>query len=109
MFEATRMTLAAARMLDSGVDARKPAAERGVPGSAIDFATAFHLATAGGGDALDLPVGTFETGMFFDALVIDPDAPGGTVRVIGEVAPENLLQKIVYSASRANIAEVYVG
>ncbi|MCD7060721.1 guanine deaminase [Pelagibacterium xiamenense] len=109
MFEATRMTLHAARMLEAGVDSRKPASERGVPGSAIDFATAFHLATAGGGNALELPVGTFEVGMNFDAMVVNVDSPHGTIRAIGDITPEELLQKIVYSASRPNIADVYVG
>lgn len=108
MFEATRMTIQAARMLESGVDPNRPAHERGVPDSRIDFATAFHLATAGGGDALDLLIGTFEPGRYFDALVIDTQAKDGTIRIFDSTSAENMLHKTVYVASKPNIKHVFV-
>jgi guanine deaminase len=87
-----------------------PPETRGRAGARIDFRDAFHLATTGGGDALDLPVGRFAPGNHFDAIVIDPAAPGGTIRLDQDFdGPEDVLQKIVFTASRANIASVIVG
>jgi guanine deaminase len=70
--------------------------------------TAFHLATAGGGVALDLPIGLFRPGYQFDAIAIDPDAAAGTVRLFG-AEPADRLAQILYTASKANIAAVHVG
>jgi guanine deaminase len=108
VFEAARAAVQVSRMLDTGVDAAKPQAERGVPGSAVTIATAFHLATAGAGIALDLPIGTFAPGQKFDAMLIDPEAPTGGVRLFGETRPEAILEKILYTATRANIAHGWV-
>lgn len=108
IFEAARATVQVSRMLDTGVDPGKPRSGRGVPGSAVTIATAFHLATAGGGIALDLPIGTFAPGQKFDAMLIDTDAPAGGVRLFGETQPEAILEKILYTATRANIAHVWV-
>ena len=76
--------------------------------SRIDMATAFHLATRGGGETLDLPVGTFEVGQRFDAMLIDTETPQGTVRLFGETDPIAILEKVLYTASRPNIASVWV-
>ena len=110
MIEAQRMAIAASRMLETGVDPALPASARGRPGSRIDFDTAFHLATAGGGAALDLPVGLFATGHHFDAIRIDPTAPGSTLRIDPDLdTPSDRLEKTINTASRANIAAVFVG
>lgn len=109
MMGAMRMTVAASRMLRDGVDPDRPAAQRGRPGSDVDMVTAFHLATAGGGDALDLPVGRFAPGQHFDALRIDPDAPVGTMRLWGDESDEDLLATALYTASRANMTHVWTG
>jgi len=106
-FDSMRWAVAASRALSDGVDARKSADARGVAGSAIDWKTAFYCATKGGAEALDLPVGAFEIGRRFDAFVVDPSAPGGTVHLASE-APEAALQKVVYTASKANITKVWV-
>ena len=109
VMEAMRGTVQASRMLETGVDHRKDQAERGVPSSAVTIATAVHLATAGGGIALDLPIGQFAPGYKFDAIAVDPEAAGGTVRLFDEREPTAILEKILYTASRPNIAEVWVG
>ncbi len=110
MIEAQRMAISASRMLETGVDPALPPDRRGRPGSRIDFDTAFHLATAGGGDVLDLPIGQFAPGFHFDAVLVDPDAPGGTMRVWDDLdSDEDALQKIVYTASKANLATVWIG
>ncbi len=110
MLEVQRMAIAASRMLEGGVDPDVPAERRGRPGARIDVPLAFHLATAGGADALDLPVGSFAAGRQFDAILVDPDAPGTTMRLFDEVDDEtDLIEKIVYTASRPNLARVWVG
>ena len=106
-FDSMRWTVASSRALEDGVDAAKAPGERGIAGSSVDWKTAFYCATRGGAEALDLPVGAFEPGRRFDAFLVDPDAPGGTVHLFDE-APEAALQKIVYTASKANIVRVWV-
>jgi guanine deaminase len=59
---------------------------------------------------LDLPIGQFATGFHFDAILVDPDAEGGTMRVWDEIDSDaDALQKIVYTASKANLAEIWIG
>ena len=111
LFENARAAILMARVLESGVDPHLDAASRasGTP-ARVDFRHAFHLATAGGGKALDLAIGLFAPGFHFDAIVVDPEAERGTMRLFDELdTDESILQKIIYSASRANIADVYVG
>ncbi|WP_342359935.1 guanine deaminase [Terrarubrum flagellatum] len=109
MFDACRMAIAASRGLNDGVDPDVAPESRGRPGSSIDFRTAFWLATAGGGQALDAPIGQFKPGYQFDALLLDPDAPGSNVVSFDAEEPEILLQKLIYNAGRANIASVWIG
>ncbi len=109
LFDAARMAVAASRMLESGVDPDLPPERRGRGDSRIDIATAFHLATAGGAAVLDLAVGSFAAGMAFDAIRIDPDAPGGTLRIWGSESDADLLATLLYGTSRANIAAVWTG
>jgi guanine deaminase len=110
MIEVQRMAIAASRMLETGVDPDIAQEKRDRPDSRIDFDTAFHLATAAGGDVLDLPIGQFKPGYHFDAILVDPAAPGSTLRVWDEIdTDEDVLQKIVYTASRSNLTEIWVG
>lgn len=110
MLETMRGAILVSRLLESGVDPDLPPAERASGARArIDFRHAFHIATAGGGKALDLPVGQFAPGFRFDAVVIDPQASAGTLRFTDETGTaDDILQKIVYTASRPNISAVYV-
>lgn len=108
MLEACRATAQASRMLEDGVDAKDSRETRGVPNSRIDMLTAFHLATAGGGVALDLPIGMFRPGYHFDALIVDPSASAGTIRLFGAEAADRI-EQILYTASRTNIAATFVG
>jgi guanine deaminase len=108
MFEACRVTVQSSRILEDGVDAAFPAGERGRPNSRIDLATAFHLATAGGGEALDLAVGILAPGYKFDVMTIDATAKAGTIRLFDTVDPQDIFQKILYGASKPNVAKVWV-
>jgi guanine deaminase len=109
MFSTARATVAVSRVLEQGADPALAPDMRGRPGSAIDWRTAFHLATAGGAAALGLPIGTFEPGRAFDAMLIDLEAPDASLRIDDDADEETVLQKILYTAARANIAAVWVG
>jgi guanine deaminase len=103
-----RQAVIASRSLESGVDANLGREQRRREASRIDACTAFWLATAGGGIALDLPVGIFREGFYFDAVVIDSGAPNSNLRIDPADAPQEMLQKIIYHAVRANINGVWV-
>lgn len=108
MFEAVRTTVQSSRMLAEGTDPSLPASERGRPNSAINLVTAFHLATAGGGEALDLPIGIIAPGYRFDVLAVDTNARAGGIRLFGETAAYAVFEKLIYGTTRANIAHVWV-
>jgi guanine deaminase len=109
MFDAARMSIAASRMLEDGVDPAIPPDRRGRSASRIDWRTAFYLATAGGGDVLDLPVGRFVAGHAFDAIIVDTQADGSNIRIFDDIdTPEDVLAKILYSAAPRNITSVFV-
>jgi guanine deaminase len=109
MLDACRYAVAASRALEDGVDPGLPAAERGRPGSRVDFAEAFWIATAGGADVLDLPAGRFAPGLRFDALLVDVNAPGSNIIWNDDLdSPADVLQKIIYNATRANIISTWV-
>ncbi len=109
LFDACRMAVASSRMLEEGVDAAEGPEERRRPGTRIDFRTALHLATAGGAAVLDVPAGRFAAGCHFDAMLVDPAAPGSTVQVYDDLdTAEDVVQKIVFNASRSNIRDVWV-
>jgi guanine deaminase len=103
-----RHAVIASRTLESGVSPVQGREQRRSPDSRIDAATAFWLATAGGGIALDLPIGVFKEGFQFDAILIDARAPDSNLRLDGNDTPADILQKIIYHAGRANIREVWV-
>ncbi|ARO15799.1 guanine deaminase [Ketogulonicigenium robustum] len=106
IFEAARMTVAASRIRQRGVDAAAPSDQRGTGEAPIDMATAFHLATRGGAQTLGLPTGSFAVGMKFDAMAVDTTAAAGTIRPFGATGLR-LLEKILHTASRPNIAAVW--
>lgn len=111
MLENARGAILVSRMLQTGVDpALAPAARSGSGAAQIDFRDAFYIATSGGGLALDLPVGQFTPGYQFDAVLIDTTTEKGTVRLFDDRDEgEGILQKIIYTASKPNIAATWVG
>jgi guanine deaminase len=108
ILENARHAVIASRTLESGVDPKQSRERRRSPDSRIDAATAFWLATAGGGIALDLRIGMFREGYQFDAIVLDGQTPNSNLHLEENVTPEEILQKIVYHATRADIKEVWV-
>ena len=108
ILENARHAVIASRGLESGVDPMLNRAQRRTPDARIDAPTAFWLATAGGGIALDLPIGLFRPGYQFDAIVIDTQARDSNLRLELGADPGQILQKIVYHGARANIRETWV-
>lgn len=109
LFDACRHAITASKALNDGVDPALPPAQRGRPGSAISFKEAFWLATGGGGEALDLPVGQLKEGYLFDALVIKTNCEDSDIFIsVGEDSGHDVLQKIIYNTQRSNISEVWV-
>ncbi|GJM40665.1 MAG: guanine deaminase [Ardenticatenaceae bacterium] len=99
----------ASRYLEGGVDMELTQSERGVAKSRIDFKEAFWMATAGGGKALDLPIGLFQENYLFDAIVVDTKVSDSNLVVWDDLdGVEGVLQKIIYNASRQNICKVWV-
>jgi guanine deaminase len=109
LLENARHAVIASRHLENGVNPALARQERRSPGARITAEEAFWLATAGGGIALDLPVGQFASGYQFDAMVLDHALSGSNLAVSpGDDAGE-ILQKIVYNGCRRNVTEVWVG
>jgi guanine deaminase len=108
ILENARQAIIASRSLESGVDSTQARSARRTPDTRIDAATAFWLATAGGGIALDLPIGLFRAGFQFDAIVLDTTVPDSNLRLDPVATPEQVLQKIIYHAARSNIHSVWV-
>lgn len=108
LFEAARQAVACSRLLESGTDAQRPAAARGRAGARIDFRTAFRLATAGGGESLDLPIGLFRPGYAFDAVLLAAGLPDGNLRFDTAESGDRIAEKIVMTAGRGDIARVWV-
>jgi guanine deaminase len=104
-----RYAVMASRLLEAGVDPDISRAQRRRDDSRIDALTAFWLATAGGGEALDLKLGAFREGFSFDAILIDAGVADANLRIEPAHTPQEILQKIIYNAARANIREVWVG
>ncbi|MGE0241525.1 MAG: guanine deaminase, partial [Parvibaculaceae bacterium] len=108
LLDACRHAMTAARALHDGVDGRIAAPKRGAAPARITPNEAFWLATTGGGEALDLPVGLFREGLRFDALVVDVLAPHSNIVLADDDGLPDILQKILCNAGRPNITCVWV-
>lgn len=99
----------ASRMLEDGVDAALPPTERGVPNSRLSIVDAFYLATVGGANLLDEPVGLLEVGRQFDAIAVTTSRPNSALRSWPEVDDHaRVFEKVVRLASSGDIDHVYV-
>lgn len=109
MFDSCRHALTAACALHEGVDPALPADQRSARTAKIDFRQAFWLATGGGGEALDLPIGQIRPGYAFDAITIDTCSPDSNVVLWPDLdSADDVLQKIIYNATRSNILTTWV-
>lgn len=110
MYENMRHAIMVSRMLEEGVDARvEPEARGAGEPSRITSAEALWLATAGGGEALRLPVGTFERGQAFDMQVIDTRVAGADLTGFNVfTAPRDIIDRIIYLATPENVRQTWV-
>ena len=108
LLDGCRHAISSSRALHGGVHAHLPPQERGAAGTAITHHEAFWLATAGGAEALDIATGSFTPGHEFDALLIDTTAAHSNVHPNGSDDLDDIFQKIVLNATRADIARVWV-
>lgn len=109
LYDNIKQAVMSSRMLEDGVDVTRAQRERGVADSRISVIDAFSLATKGGGDALQLPIGVIKEGYAFDVQVIDSRNQGNPLPDFGVfTTPEARLQKILYLATMQNIRQVWV-
>lgn len=109
MYENIRQAVLISRLLETGVDAMRPEAERGLGEARLSLSQAFWLATKGGGEALDLPIGSFEPGCALDLQVIDVKRPDGDLTGFGVFdTPADRLARILYRSTQDNVRQVYV-
>lgn len=103
LLDNARAAVAASRMLETGVDPGRAPDVRGVTGARVDFRDAFWIATTGGADMLDLPVGYFAPGRQFDAVLMrTPDAD------LVDHSDDDLLQRVVMCAQEADVLTTWV-
>lgn len=109
MFDSCRHAVSASRSLNDGVDPSLDADGRGRGNSAIDFRHAFWLATVGGGEMLEIPVGKFQRGYYFDAIAVDVAKASSNIRYFADMdSQDDLFQKILYGAQRTDIDRIWV-
>ncbi len=109
ILDGMRHALMSSRHLSHGNDPALPPQTRGTGEAPLTAVEAFWLATAGGGDALSLPVGRLQAGQCFDALVIRANLPGSGFRLFtGQERPEDVFEKIVLTADRGAISDIWV-
>ena len=109
IFENARFAIAASRMLEEGVDPEIASASRGHPDSRIYFGEALWVATAGGAEVLDIPVGKFEKGRHFDAILVDHhEATDRAAFSNSTTSGEDFVQELIYNVSQSDIRRVWV-
>lgn len=106
MYTAVRQAVVSSRMLNEGVNPSLSRDLRGRKNSAITLNNAFYCATAGGGNALKLPIGKLEKGYSFDVQVIDTSK--NIPLFYKEKNPIDLLHKILLLSEPDNIKQVWV-
>ncbi|MBT1170683.1 guanine deaminase [Bifidobacterium sp. SO4] len=109
LYETIRQSVISSRMLETGVNASIAADRRGVPDSALTLNQAFYLATAGGGEALGLPVGRLEPGYAWDAQTVDVRRRENPLPIFDrDEPPSDIFQKIMNLSESSNIRQVWV-
>ena len=109
MYENIRQAVLCSRLLETGVDARRPEAERGYGEARLSILEAFYLATTGGAEALGLQTGAFLPGRAFDMQMVDVSRPYSDLTGFGVFdSPEDRLARILYLSTPDNVRKVYV-
>ncbi|KAG5462826.1 MAG: guanine deaminase-like protein [Olpidium bornovanus] len=107
MLDAVRSAATAAKVVQ--MTERRDEGGGGAAYAALTLAELVYLATLGGARVLGLPVGNFEPGMEFDALLVDLAAPAGPVDTFPEEDTlEEMLEKFLFLSDDRNICRVWV-
>ena len=102
MFNAIRHVVVASSLV---------AAQKNDPTKRISWKEALFLATAGSASCLHLKTGAFMKGNFFDALIVDLDAPDSAYDVHPTTQDDTLdwlFEKFIWNGDDRNILHVYV-
>ncbi|MFD1848558.1 guanine deaminase [Oceanobacillus bengalensis] len=109
LYDNAKQAIVSSRMLEDGVDPALPQEERGVPKSRISLNEAFYLATAGGGESLNLPIGRIEENYACDVQIIDTKVASAKLPIFNvEEALYDIFQRIMYLVKPENIRAVWV-
>jgi guanine deaminase len=93
------------RLLEDGVDSGVAAADRGVADSRIDVVKAFWMATLGGANVLNAPIGLLAPGRQFDAVAVSTSGLGIWPEIDDSV---RIFEKLTRLAGRSDIERVWV-
>ena len=79
-------------------------------GAALTYPEAYWLATVAGATAVGVDglTGDLSVGSIFDALVVDPEAPGSPIDLYSGDSPLEAFQKWIQLGDDRNTAEIYV-
>ncbi|KAI8617091.1 hypothetical protein BC830DRAFT_1115278 [Chytriomyces sp. MP71] len=118
ILDAIRQAVVASKMVSIGLGSGNEPLVQGAESSnasaesydALTFAEAFHLATVGGAESLDLQdkIGNFLVGKDFDALVVNPRADKSPVDVFEGDSVLDVFQRFLFLGDDRNIEQVYV-
>lgn len=99
LYDNIRQAVASSQMRNDGIDR----ADAGMAGSRISVQTAFYLATKGGAEALNLPVGEIAAGKQADLQIVTDQLPWPD-----DEGPLDRLERLLYQTHREQVAEVLV-
>lgn len=103
LYRNMQQAVMSSQMLTDGVNSGLATGQRGAPDSRISMKTAFYLATKGGAQALNLPVGAIEVGKQDDFQVVKL-APALTTE-----STDDELERLLYQTESKDISWVMVG
>lgn len=109
LYANARQAVMSQRQVEHGVDAEMPLSDRYTENVRISMVEAFYLATTGGGEALDLPIGKFERGYAFDGQVVDTTDPYNGINAFEkETDLAAIFERMMYRVTPHNIVDVFV-
>lgn len=103
LYRNMQQAVMSSQMLTDGVNSGLATGQRGAPDSRISMKTAFYIATKGGAQALNLPVGAIEVGKQDDFQVVKL-APALTTE-----STDDELERLLYQTESKDISWVMVG
>lgn len=103
LYQNIRQAVISSRMLKDGVNAALDPNQRGTQIQPISAKNGFYLATVGGAKSLHLKTGQIKAGYLADLQVVK-----SPLASFGEESADQIFEKIIYHASKADIRQVFV-